>query len=260
MRACKAILAVLITFFPMVLLPAQSIDTANQARAILNQALNASGYASRPLPGFTASGTISYYAGVDKQVGTVEIKARGYDQFRMDATMPTGTRTVSFDRSSGRHKEPNGRMLELPAHAMLVAINPLLPYMELANALSRADYSFSYQGTVQEGSHQLHIIRLRRIITKAQDPTGQVEELTQADYFIDGQSLQITRINSTIASNTNINERYPQVIEFENYAGKSAIIVPTTVRLILGGSTAWEVQISNLVASNGLSDADFSVR
>lgn len=256
----KEVVGLVVSLFLAVGAQSQTNDSSAQAKSVLNQLLNASGYSGAAVSGFTATGTISYPSPLGKQTGSVLIKARGFDQFRMDATMPSGTRTVSLDRNGGRRKAANGRMMELPAHTMLAAINPLVPYMELANALNRSDYSFSFRGSVQEGPKQFHLIRLRRIITKEQDPTGQLEDLTQADYYVDSQTLQIAKIATTVADATNIRERYQQVIELENYVGKAGLNVPTRVRLRLGDSPIWEIEINSLSASNGLTDSDFSVQ
>jgi hypothetical protein len=238
----------------------QSTDTSAQARNILTQMLNASGYSSNPISGFTANGTITYFGGLGSQAGTVTIKARGHDQFRMDSTLTGGVRTISFSGASGRRKEADGNATDLPAQNSLAVVNLVLPYMELAKVLTSSDYRIAYQGLTSEEDRQLHQLRVRRIITSEQDSLGLVEDLTQVDYFLDAKSLQVAKIASTTTAINNVNEQFSQVIELEKYVGKGGLAVPTVIRLRVADSRVWEMHLTDLSAVGNLTDADFTIQ
>src|SRR5256885_3600002 len=72
----------------------QSIHRDEQALGILIQAINAAGGESilTKIRDIAGSGSITYYWTDDEVVGDVTIKARGLDQFRLDARLPTGRR------------------------------------------------------------------------------------------------------------------------------------------------------------------------
>ena len=76
-----------------------------QAVAVLNQALAISGGATAGTESFSASGSITYYWAGKEVKGSVLVRNRGTDQFRLDAVPPDGTRSWAVSRGKGSVKE-----------------------------------------------------------------------------------------------------------------------------------------------------------
>ncbi|MGH9327769.1 MAG: hypothetical protein ACRD2B_13960 [Terriglobia bacterium] len=97
-------------------LPAVVSASDAQAEAALAQALNAAGGSEllATLQDFTASGTIAYsWAGKAAQ-GTVTLRGRGLDQFRLDAVLLGGTRSWAVSHGLGTFEKPVGAQTPVP--------------------------------------------------------------------------------------------------------------------------------------------------
>lgn len=86
--------------------------------ALLTQALANSGGVNsvRGLHDFTADGTITYYWAGESVEGSATLKAKGLDQFRLDATLPKGVRSWFVSKGEGGIKEADGTITRVPAH------------------------------------------------------------------------------------------------------------------------------------------------
>ncbi len=94
--------------FPIVLIASVPVAAAAQtsdpqAVAILQQALIAAGGTRglATIQDFTATGTITYFWAGQQVAGTATVKARGADQFRIDANLAQGTRSHAVSRGRG---------------------------------------------------------------------------------------------------------------------------------------------------------------
>jgi len=81
----------------------------SEAVAILNQALAAGGVSVSSTQSFSASGAITYYWAGKEVKGSVVVRGRGADQFRLDAVLPEGTRSWAVSWGKGSIKEADGK-------------------------------------------------------------------------------------------------------------------------------------------------------
>ena len=94
----------------MAQVPASGVSGA----AILTQSLNVSGVGLNASLAFTANGSITYYWGGEQVQGSATLRARGHDQFRLDANLPEGTRSSCATMRSSPHLLPVLDFQDLP--------------------------------------------------------------------------------------------------------------------------------------------------
>src|SRR5439155_9582287 len=94
----------------------QPVQRDPQALTILNQALQMAGGADavRAIETFTGSGTITYFEPSNEVKGSVTVRGKGLDQFRLDATLPTGARSWAVSNGSGSARETDGVVTSIP--------------------------------------------------------------------------------------------------------------------------------------------------
>ena len=239
---------------------AQAPASNPQAVSLLQQALDTSGMTVKSFRTFTANGTITYFWAGEAVEGAATIRARGGDQFRLDANMPDGARSVSTDRRGGSRKGPDGKLVEIPAHNTLTAGILTFPYPSIAAALMDANVTISYAGLVESGGRQLHQVRVARVFPEDADPEGILAKLAAVDYLIDSQTLLVVKTADLTHPKETLTESYTHEVEFEAYAAMSGVAVPTVVREKVGGQTIWEFHLSDINFNSNLTDADFSLQ
>ena len=239
---------------------AQAPDSDPMAVDLLRQSLNFSGMTANPFSTFTAHGTITYYWAGQPVTGSATIRARGNDQFRLDASLPDGIRSLSTSRQGGSRKGPDGIVSEIPAHTTVNSGIVTLPYPSIAAHLADADATISYVGQGEAAGRSAHQVRVTRNFPEEADPRGLLAELFRTDYFIDAQSFLVMRIEDATHSVQSMTDSYPHVVEFEEYTAASGIAVPALVRDKVGGQTTWEFRLSDIRFNSNLQDGDFSLQ
>jgi len=237
---------------------AQLTESDSKAQDILAQAVASSGAAN--VQGFSATGTMTYFWGGQEIQSNATIKAKGGNQFRIDADVPGGTRSVAHTRRSGSRKDADGTLSEIPLHNRLNASILTFPYPTIAATLADPEVKLSYVGLTKAGGRQLHQIRVNRTFPQESDPEGILAELAYIDYFIDSETLLVVKASDLTHPKETITESYTHDIEFEGYQVIGGIAVPTVVREKVGGQTTWEFRLSNINFNADMSDAEFSLR
>ena len=176
----SALLLVAVSSIPI---RAQAPDSDPKAVSILAQSLGAAGVALNPVEALTATGTITYFWVGQPVQAAATIRARGPDQFRIDASLPGGTRSVSVGRDTGGRLDADGKFTEIPLHNRMSLGGTAFPYLPIAAILKDPERTFSYVGLVEDGLRQLHQIRTVKSFSPEQDPKGILAKLTQTDFF-----------------------------------------------------------------------------
>ena len=251
--------------FALALIPAQTLSgtpsSDPQAVAILTESLNASGAFGtvNPARDFTARGTIAYFWAGEKIEAPATIRARGPDQFRLDADLPQGTRSLVVSRQVGARRDADGRLTPLPYHNSMNVGVPTYPYPGVAAALADPTVSVSYLGLVEIGSQRLHQVRVTRTLPAAMDPEGLLSQFSRTDYFVDAQTYRVTKTADLTHPIETLTESYPRELELEDYTVMRGAAVPTLVREKVAGQTTWEFRLSSITFNTGLTDEDFSI-
>ena len=261
MRVLRAVLVLTSVFTNIVAVSsAQSASADQKGAAMLQQVMAASGAATNPVRGFTAAGTITYYWAGQPIQGSATIRARGNDQFRLDASLPEGTRSYTTSQQGGSRKSADGKLSAIPVHNTLGATILMLPYPAIAAALSDPASTITSFGLVNAGGKAAYQIRVTRTFAKQSDPDGTLSRLSAVDYYIDPQTFLVLRTEDLTHPVQSLSESYHHSIEFERYAVTSGVAVPTLVREKVAGQTTWEFQLSSITLNSSFSDSDFALQ
>ena len=250
----------LLSFLTLHSLPSIAQAPASDAKAVvlLNQSLTASGAGN--VGGFTASGSITYFWAGQAIQSNATIRAKGGNQFRLDADVPGGTRSVALSRRSGKRKDADGKLTEIPAHNTTSLGGTSFPYLSIAAVLNDPAYSIAYVGLADVGVRQAHQVRVTKIFPKDTDPDGVLAKLSQTDYFIDPQSSLVVKTADFTHPIENLNENYLREMELDSYTAMKGVAVPTIVREKIAGQTTWEFRLSTITFNTTLTDAYFVIQ
>jgi hypothetical protein len=242
-------------------LSANAQDSASgsdaDARAILRQSLAASGAAN--VQAFTAVGTITYFGGGERVEGPATIRANGHEQFRIDADLPSGTRSIALDRRSGTRKDSEGKVSQIPMHNTLSMGSSSFPYLSIAAALDNPAFSISYVSLVEAAGRQFHQISIGRNFPNEDDRDGILARLSRTDYFVDAQTSLVVKTMDLRHPVNTLTEDYVHEIELDAYTAMHGVAVPTVVREKIAGQTVWEFRLTGITFNTNLTDSDFSI-
>lgn len=253
-----SILTFLVLVSTAIHVQAQLAVSEPQAVAVLTQALNASG--TGPVRSFTAEGTITFFWAGDAVKAPATIRARGNSQFRLDASLQNGTRSVALDGASGARKDADGSLTEIPLHNRLSMGGSSFPYLSVVAVLSDPTFTVSYVGLELSGTRQLHHVRVSKNIPTEQDPTGVIAKLYLTDYFVDSATNLLAKVADVTHPIETFTREFAREVEYENYSVIGGVAVPTLVRERIDGQTTWELVVTSAAFNTSLVDADFSLR
>src|SRR5438128_1552422 len=164
-----------------------------QAVSLLTQSVNAA-FGSTGLStyrDFTATGTITYFWAGDQVLGSATVKGRGPAEFRIDASLPMGTRSYAVNYGVGALKDTDGTLKPIPFHNTVNVGVLSFPYPTIAAALSNALTSMVMVGTTTVNGRAAYQVRVQQTFSSTQDPDSTLAKLCVTDYFLDSQSLLI---------------------------------------------------------------------
>lgn len=242
-------------------------DSSPQAIAVLQQALSASGNADSAtrVRSFVATGTATFFLPgpvfpqVQQVQGGATIRAQGSDQFRLDANLPGGIRSIARNRHAGTRKEEDGRYSDIPVHNTVSRGGSSFPYLPIAAALSDSTMTISYVGLVASGTQRAHQVRIVKNFPAHQDPTGLMSRLSQTDYFVDSQTNLVIKTADAVHPRQTATWDYPRETLFESYRTFNGVAVPTLVREKIAGQTTWEFRLAGISFNPTLNDSEFTI-
>jgi len=241
-----------------------AIDTSADSTSanILLQAVNASGVSdpSRPVTDFTATGKITYFWAGEEVSGTATLLGRRGGQFRLDAQLPNGTRSIRVSRGIGWIKETDRQVRAMPMHNAINMGTMTFPILDIATSLDDPETRTQYLGSEVISGVQANRVRVQRTFSSSQDPDGTLAKLCEREYFIDPGSGLLVKTLDMIHPEETLTESYLHEMEFDNYSVFEGVRVPTLIREKIIGQTTWELQISNVTFNTGLTDANFELQ
>lgn len=240
-------------------LTASLMASAQSSAPLLSQVLQAVGGPDTigTIQDFTTTGTITYFWAGEPVEGTVTIRARGTDEFRLDAVLPDGTRSWATSRGQGALQDTDGTVSEIPAHNVVNLGIMTYPYINIYAALGDPLVTVTDMGLAQAGAIALRQIRVQRSFSSESDPGGMMSKLCVTDYFIDPatgwivQSVDMTHPASDATTNLT------HEVDFGNYSRLDGYTVPLTITEKINGQTTQRINLTNYSFNTGVSDLSF---
>ncbi|MGH9396170.1 MAG: hypothetical protein ACRD18_04895, partial [Terriglobia bacterium] len=228
-------------------LPAVVTSSDSQALSTLSQALTAAGglQVMGAIQDFTASGQITYYWAGKEDQGSVTLRGRGLDQFRMDAVLPEGTRSWTVSHGIGNLRKTDGSETSIPGHNAIGMGALTFPYLYLALASATPNTTVSTIGTAQVSGVHATQIRVQRHYASSYDPNGAIARLTTRDFFIDPATSLIVKTEFMTHPLKTFTVSLPEDIYFSNYQRVNGIMAPFTITETINGQKIWTIQLSS---------------
>lgn len=229
-----------------------------QAVTILSQCVTAAGGTSAiaSVSDFVGTGTATLY--LNNQItAPATIKARGAQQFRVDATLPNGTRSWAVSYGSGTLLNADGSRSKIPYYnGINVGIESwALP--DIVAVVNNPNATITNLGVVQNeaGSvYQIHTVQ-----PDPNNPDPVLANIQSVDYLIDPNTFMLLgTLNSTYNAG-DLSQSYQRVVLFSNFNAQGAVTVPFNVAEMVGGQNTWSIQLTSVAFNVGLTDADFSL-
>lgn len=272
MRGIRILFVVILSASSLVPSVAQEIQATAVTRdpqgvSVLTQSLsvtNATGKA-QSIQDFTASGTITYFSaefgGGKELTGSVTLKGRGTDQFKLEAQLPEGNRSFVVSHGEGKFRETTGRVTAIPDYNAIKAGLPMMPGAILASAIANVDTKIAYEETQLNG-RPVHMIEIQPKLGISKNGLCLTcrSDLLKKRIFVDQETHQVVRITDTVHSMYDPSRDFPREFTLENYERMGGVVVPTLIRQTIASARIWEIHITSISVNNSLSDADFSVR
>jgi hypothetical protein len=263
MRVTRLVLSFLLILSSSPRLDAQQSTTTPQrdpqAVDILNQCLNLAGGISTigAIVDYTASGVITYHwAGKDVD-GNVTVRGRGLDQFRMDASLPTGVRSWAASRGVSSQQAEDGSVSQRRGFAALNPSSFAFPYMQLAAATKSSNFQLLNRGIVQlygQSAYDIRVLGFSLQGSPSQDPKT---ELDATDFFIDTSTLQVVMLREMPLPSANSPPGPLHQIRFSDYRTVNGVLVPFTIAEAVGGQETWIIHLDRISFNSGLVQSDF---
>lgn len=230
-----------------------------QALQILAQYLTASGgmTAITSIQDSTETGTITYYwAGRDVQ-GSVTLRAKGLNEFRLDASLNDGTRTWALNQDGvGVLIAQDGKRTPLQLYNLMTAGSLSFPAGRIATAANDPSTTITYVGLVNSdagNAYQIHVV-------PPVDATlaAAISGVGAFDLYIDPNSYHLLELAETVWSEANAKQTFSHEIIFSTYTSVNGLLVPYAISEKVGGQQTWSATISSVAFNTGLDDSIFS--
>lgn len=225
-----------------------------QASALLQQSLSAMGDLNmlRKVRDFVANGTITYNWGGKQVSGKAVIRGRGIDQFRLDASLPKGTRSWFVSHGAGELKEVDGTVSSIPYQNAISMSALIFPAMKIATALEDPGATVSDEGTVQVGGQQFF-----EVCVEPNLASSRLNQSASARYFIDPHSFEIVGVHDYTHPKENVFQNIPHAMYYSDFRVVDGIAVPFSVTETMYVNRVWSLQLDHIQFNAGLTDADF---
>ncbi len=230
-----------------------------QAIAVVTHALTAAGGASAiaAVQDFTATGNITYYWADEEVGGTVKVKHRGITKFRLDASLAGGTRAVVARDGTGFVRKTDGGEMILGRPLAVNLGSTTFPIMRLSAALQDASTSLTYLGPVTHNGQQVYEVKARMTYSPSDDSSGRLGELTEKEFFIDVNSLQVICVRDMAYLRDNFSVGIQHEVQFADFRQINGLAVPFSVTETINGQRTMAIQLNAITFNTNLTDSDF---
>ncbi len=246
--------ALLVVFFAPIAQFASAQQTASssqrdpQALAVLTQSLNTVGGATAisAIQDFTGTGTITCNWAGEPVPGSVTVRGKGLNEFRMDANVPGGTQSFILNDKAASLIPLNRPKIKLSVYSVMSAGSLSFPAARIANALTDSSISIGYLGSVTWNGSQVYRVHVAPPLDPALSLSAPLPELGEFDLYIDPASFQLLGFAEKVWWGNDLTHSYLHEIIFSNYTITHGLSVPFIITEKFGGQQTWSITLSSL--------------
>lgn len=252
------ITAVLFAMFVHQLIAQNTPTKDPRAVSLLNSSISAFGGSSAlsAIQDFQSSGTITFAWDQSTQVPAT-VKNLG-NQFRLDATLSSGTRSWAVGAGSGVLVDTDGTRTPYSAQTSYSLRTLTFPVLDLLAAIADPNASISYIGAVSSDAGPAIQVHVQEVYAPSIDPTGGMSAAQARDYFIDPNTFLLVEIRDNQSSGGS-SQLYTHSVIFAGFTKLNGIEVPLLITEMVAGQKTWVLQLSSVTFNVGLTNTDFQL-
>jgi hypothetical protein len=236
-----------------------SVQRDQQALTILTQTVAAGGGPEllASIQDFTETGMVTYYWS-GQITGNVTVKGRGLHEFKIEAELAAGTRTTVVSGESGSLTETSGWARPIYRQSANDLGSLTLPYLPLIAGVQDSSTSIIYGGLVTQNGATVYDVRLQKVYTEQQDPSGTQGAREARDFYIDPKTFLVTAFSDQIYFGGPNDQGVSHQVLYSNYQPENGIVVPLTIEETVQGVPGFTMTFSQVTFNSGLGDSDFA--
>jgi hypothetical protein len=228
-----------------------------RAASILNSYISASGGPAAAVQDFVATGTITYFGGGTQTQAPATAKCLGAAGFRLDAQLPTGTRSWVVDRFGGKLTNPDGSTSRVPWGNAAGLMSATWPLPGVLAALKDPDTQITYAGQVTFNGRAAYEIRIQQVISASAAATDDLGGATARSLFIDTTTYLALGLENQVFAVGSSRRAYLRRVLFSDYRSANGINFPFSVTESVAGQKTWSYQVASVSFNTGLTTAAF---
>jgi hypothetical protein len=230
-----------------------------QAIGVLTRALTAAGgtQAIAAIEDFTATGNVTYFWSEENVSGSVQIRGRGLQQFRVDATLQDDVHSWIVSDGKAFEKNPDGSTSPWPSQNAIKYAGATFPLPYLVSVLQNSTISVTYGGLVTHDGAQVYDIVVQETLSQSVDPLNAIGKITKAHFFIDPNSLLIESVEDAAFRKDGGPDEARHEMQFSNYKTQNGLLVPLAITELVAGQKTASIQLNQMTFNTGLNDGDF---
>lgn len=247
-------------FTPNMVMAQSFVQRDQEALTIITQTITAGGgqQVLDSVQDFTETGTVTYNF-TNPVTGSVTVKSRGLHQLKIEADLPTGRRTTIVNGEGGSLKEADGRNWPIYRQNAAGLGSLTLPYLPLIGAEKDASVSIIYGGLITHNGASAYDVRLQRVYTKQQDPSGNRGVREARDFYIDSKTFLVSAVSDRIHFGMGPkDEGVLHEMLYTNYQTENGIATPLTITETIRGVDSFTMNFSQVSFNSGLSNDEFA--
>lgn len=203
------------------------------------------------------TGTITYFWAGKQVQGPVTVKARGTSQFRVDADLPSGTRSWYVSDGQGALRDAAGKTSTIPYQNAATLGALTFPVMRMVPAQSDSSVGVTFLGFETVRGHDYQAVQVSRPHAFTGDFDGTLNRLFTATYLFDPQTFLLSAIQDKTHSINRITEDVDHELDLDDFRAVDGVQFPFKISERIAGQQTFVIQLTAVSLNNSLSDSDF---
>lgn len=234
------------------------VQRDQQALSILSQTVQCVGGVDvlTSIQDMTGTGTATYYFD-DPSTGNVTVKSRGWRQFKLEAYLSIGKRTVVVNGGGGSLSDENGGTWAIGPQSATDLGTLSFPYFALIASIQDSSIEITYGGLVTHNGASVHDVHIERTYTAQQDPSGTRGAKEAHEIYIDPQTFLVVAVSDQLYQSGLAGDSTSHEVLYSHYQSQNGLMMPMNISETMGGQTVVTLQLGQITFNTGLTDSDF---
>jgi hypothetical protein len=199
------------------------------------------------------TGRITFFEASEEIEGSVTIRGRQPDQFRMDSTLASGVRSFAVSSRDGWGREDRGQRKRATLEQVANFVNFSVPVLQIEDILDDGTISVSRLGTEMVSGKAVQVIHTQRTFPFGRDRFGMLAQSSHIDFYIDA-AMNIVRARNMIPADHDPKRLHPHDIDFADYRRVGGILVPFALTEFGDGRRTFSIQLESAQFNAGVED------